>query len=641
MAKLEKKKFLLNAIREVVSGLLFSQDYMIRKPGAADRRVKPSDIGILVRSNREGKKIRDLLAQDRIASITIDDTKLLQSNQAKELSFVMQAVLDTTRKHIHRALLTEIGGYDKNSLLSADEEAILQRFKTYQETWNARGVYEMLRQFLSDHGLAERLMADASGMERTVSNLLQIIELIHKVSERKNYDPREQIQWLKRGLDGELREGDEYEQRIESDDDAVRIVTIHKSKGLEYNIVIAPHLDSLLPEPKGMTQFSFRDPQSGKYYVVDKRFRTPEEKTWCDEQNEQENRRLMYVAVTRARLACFITANMWTGYGKSTLRTFMKAIGTPNPASTGIEIFEPEEVITRPQPAPAGALPARQVAVAQHFSLDNVNWKRTSYTGLNPAHDAAMAELDPNKVLEGYEHFMFRQLRKGAHTGNLLHYIFENINFTDDSNWKAVTEKALKRLSGSTDEAYASQIVNMLHQVIHTELIPGSGLMLDKIPWHKRLNELEFDIPLQPFHTDAIQQLSTPEIPLQVKYEKDLEGILNGKMDLFFEYEGKYYILDWKSNHLGDRLEYYQGQRLMEAMAGNNYHLQYHLYTVAAMRFLSLRVPGFDYRRDFGGVCYLFLRGIRTGGTHGIFFHKPDENTVFAMRRIFEPAVVG
>jgi exodeoxyribonuclease V beta subunit len=99
---------------------------------------------------------------------------------------------------------------------------------------------------------------------------------------------------------------------------------------------------------------------------------------------------------------------------------------------------------------------------------------------------------------------------------------------------------------------------------------------------------------------------------------------MNGKVDLVFRHGGKYWILDWKSNHLGDRVEDYSLSRVREAMGQNNYHLQYHIYTVALRKHLRACLPDFDYERDFGGCIYLFVRGMRTDSDTGIFFHKPD-----------------
>jgi exodeoxyribonuclease V beta subunit len=110
---------------------------------------------------------------------------------------------------------------------------------------------------------------------------------------------------------------------------------------------------------------------------------------------------------------------------------------------------------------------------------------------------------------------------------------------------------------------------------------------------------------------------------------------MNGLMDLFFEWEGKFYILDWKSNYLGDRVEDYSEEQLKTAMAENNYHLQYHLYTLAAVRYLQSRIPEFDYDSQFGGVIYLFVRGVRRGRREGIFFTMPDRKVIEGMDALF------
>jgi exodeoxyribonuclease V beta subunit len=237
-------------------------------------------------------------------------------------------------------------------------------------------------------------------------------------------------------------------------------------------------------------------------------------------------------------------------------------------------------------------------------------------------------------VLEGYNRFIFKQLKKGAHTGNLLHYVFEHINFTEPGNWEEVVQRALKRLSGKTDTDYAQGILRMLQRIISRPLLPNGTLSLSEISWQNRLNELEFYMPLTLFNTDMLQLLSPPETPFYLRSGEEMEGILNGKMDLFFMHAGKYYILDWKSNHLGDNPEQYGAEQLSAAMTANNYHLQYHLYTLAASRYLQLRVPGFDYGRDFGGVIYLFIRGIQEEGNSGIFVHKPEQSVIDGFRQI-------
>ena len=631
----DNKKELKLAVKGILTDLFTPGKYTIYKEDTP-RAIKPSDIGILVRSNKEGKAMKSILASLRIPSVTIDDTRLLASSEATQLFYILEAVNEISRSNINRALLSQIGGYTDANLLSKNEEAILLQFKTYQESWVNNGIYTMLKQFTSDHNVFERLYDDsAENPERTISNIQQLIEILHKITVRKNYEPKELIQWLKKGMEGDAREGDEYEQRLESDQDAVQIVTIHKSKGLEYNIVIAPHLD-LLADQEVYTTGSFRDPQSGEYYVMKKDLMTDAQMELYKLQSEQENRRLIYVAITRARYQCFITINNTSYYSKSSLKKFIYKDKDPNDKKDKAN-SRPNDLVNMwlpPQPIPGVTYtnpeaPAKPVyAVANNFRLENPHWIKTSYSGLNPDHDPVIAPKSATPFETAYDKFAFQDLKKGAHTGNLLHYIFEHIDFTDERNWIRVVEQAMKRLSGSDNEEYRDNIIELLKQVTAATMPGSSSFSMNQVTKDKRINELEFDFLLSPFNTAKLEALSREEHPFRIKSISELEGIMNGKIDLFFEHEGKFYILDWKSNFLGNSLEFYDTDYVKAAMYENNYNLQYLIYTVALTKYLKLRKPNFDYDRDFGGVIYLFLRGVRAGGATGIYYTKPEKQLI-------------
>ena len=182
----------------------------------------------------------------------------------------------------------------------------------------------------------------------------------------------------------------------------------------------------------------------------------------------------------------------------------------------------------------------------------------------------------------------------------------------------------LKRLALVNQELYNEHLLNLLDHTTEKELNDGQRTFkLSEVGNELRLNEFEFDFSVKPFQSQAIKQLSTPEVPFHLRNFDQLEGMMNGKIDLFFEHAGKYYILDWKSNFLGDRVEDYSQEKVWEAMDENNYHLQYHIYTIAVCKYLKMRKPDFNYETDFGGVFYLFLRGVRKDGNFGVFFHKP------------------
>jgi exodeoxyribonuclease V beta subunit len=96
-------------------------------------------------------------------------------------------------------------------------------------------------------------------------------------------------------------------------------------------------------------------------------------------------------------------------------------------------------------------------------------------------------------------------------------------------------------------------------------------------------------------------------------------GMMTGFIDLLFEHNEKYYILDWKSNFLGDQLRHYDQNAVLNAMNENNYHLQYLIYALAVEKFLKSKQPTFDFEKQFGGVIYLFLRGTRSNENSGVF----------------------
>ena len=172
-------------------------------------------------------------------------------------------------------------------------------------------------------------------------------------------------------------------------------------------------------------------------------------------------------------------------------------------------------------------------------------------------------------------------------------------------------------------------LIELLRNTLGAEIKTNSDVFsMNQVSNEQRLNELEFDFPLKPFHTDQLKSLAEEISHWDVKDLNDLEGIMNGKIDLFFEMNGKYYVLDWKSNYLGDAHEDYREDKLSEAMAANNYNLQYHIYTVAVCKYLQTRIPDFNYERDFGGVIYLFLRGVRANSNNGVFFHKPEWSNI-------------
>jgi exodeoxyribonuclease V beta subunit len=187
----------------------------------------------------------------------------------------------------------------------------------------------------------------------------------------------------------------------------------------------------------------------------------------------------------------------------------------------------------------------------------------------------------------------------------------------------------------------------MLDDLLHTRLSPRDDrLILAAIGPEERLNELEFHFPLTSVSRAALNRLlssrgwQVPEGAAAGHDEQaapELRGMMKGYIDLVFRHRERYYIVDWKSNHLGWQPADYAEERLPAVMAREGYFLQYLIYTVALHHYLSCRLPGYSYEEHFGGVFYLFLRGVReaAGPAFGIFRDKPDLELVTGLARCF------
>lgn len=629
----------------LVRQLLYNPDFRVDTNGTTST-INPGQIGILVRSKRDGRILRKELSKKGIPAITVSDEKIFESPVAKELLYILEAVTNNTTGNINRALVTTLSGFSWEDLLSLDQDELLVHFRSFQEEWKNKGVYVFLRQYLRDiQAIRRKVQGRMVNGDRVLADTFQLMEMLHEAEVEKQYDPVELIHWLKKGIEGEFSTEDQYLQRIESDDRCVKIVTIHSAKGLEYDIVIAPFLDLVINDKWDTVQFC----RDNNYFTADKLLLDPDLRALSQLQEQQENMRLLYVAITRARYHCYLFSAANASDDSSLNRLLTNLINSKK-AADDIRIYSADDVdisgscLFEAAPPELTALPVNtrpataegeeeQAAVLPKITLRDQHWQRTSYSKLTVPHDPVprvqtMTGPDP------YDQFIFHTVRKGAQSGNLLHDLLERIDFSNAAKWPVVFKRVLKNYPGTgVKEEMDDLVYKLLDQVTGTEL-PGGGFSLNTVTRNNRLSEFEFDMPLADVQFNRFPELVEGRIPIRINREKPITGILNGKIDLFFEQGGKYYLLDWKSNHLGNAAEDYSLPAMEAAMEANNYYLQYYLYCLALYRYLRNRVAGFDYKQQFGGVYYLFLRGIRTGQTTGIYYHLPKEEDLLLLEEI-------
>jgi len=603
---------------------------------AGDRKIIPGDIGVLVRDNREGDIVKNELAKYNIPSVKRDDKKVLDSDEADMVRYLLKAVITPNRGDINRALLSKYVGFDFESVRTIDDEKHTDIFMGLKKTLGEEGIYNMISEFLTIYDVRSKCMKDVLG-QRVLSNINQIAELLHKAEKQRKYTPDELLVWMQRGP-GETSE--EFEQRVESDEDAVQISTIHKAKGLEYNIVFAPCL-CMLPRFKHLAKNNVNDfKKNGKYYFTfNYSALSPEDQEILNTQKEQENRRLIYVALTRPVYKCYISYMPRAYFGaikRSSMDDMFERYNNGRPDLINIIDLSQERI---GDPDRKFELPAAERKEFYSKPAPDIEIKNTfgihSYSALSKAHHAAPFEKAELGNPEDYDQFIFQELGRGANVGTALHSIFERLLFSKPDTWDQTILDAskyypniIRERNEERDEPGNLELIRQLvNNVMRAEInCNGYSLRLLDLADDKKLPELEFYFSVDKVNRQVINLYLGEDAKLGG--ESDIEGLMTGFIDLVFEHNGKYYILDWKSNHLGNDVKNYEAVGLEAAMIGSNYHLQYMIYTVALKRWLEKKKANFDFEAHFGGVIYVFLRGIRENGKTGIYFKCPSKGDI-------------
>ncbi|MFQ2541141.1 exodeoxyribonuclease V subunit beta [Aeromonas caviae] len=634
--------------------------------------VRAGDIAVLVRTGAEGKLVQQELARLAIASVYLSNREsVLAQVEAREILLILHACQNPSdERSLRAALATGLFDLDARALdaLASDErawESAVQEFMGYRAVWHRHGVLAMLRALMHGRNLAASLLASPYG-ERRLTNFLHLGELLQQASGELDGEYA-LLRWLGEAVSQPNGQDGEQILRLESERKLVQIVTIHKSKGLEYPLVFLPFICS---HRAADTPLFHETGEAGNRTVLDL---TGAEESLAEADKERlaEDLRLLYVALTRGVYATWLgLAPVRSGAGKSektdlhrTAIGYLLQKGEEGDAGTlataltdlaqalpGVAVGEPS--LTRPAPLPAEAEKPGEPTVRAFQGQLERDWWISSYSGLaaqgnghgkgvlaNPGFDDEVATEAAVTVQEeeapAPSIFTFP---KGARPGTLLHSLFETIDFEHAKGESLAQHIAALLTQEGFDEGWAPVLQQQVEAVLDTPLETGLGdpVRLRELAPERKQVELEFFLPMGRVTAPALTALCQQHDPLS-RGGKPLgfatvQGMLKGFIDLVFEWQGRWYLLDYKSNHLGMSPADYGRPALESAMVEHRYDLQYQLYSLALHRLLALRLPGYDFDRHFGGVFYLFLRGMPQGG---IFHARPSRELVLGLDRLF------
>ena len=661
-----------------------------------DRKViQEKDIAILVESGTQAVLIQDALKNKGLTAVYLSQREqVYKSVEAQELLYLMEGLHDFDNSNaLKRALSTSLLGGSAERFIDyqSDDTQVwsdeIESAKLLYSRWQKHGFMALIVEVIHT-----KMQLRQDNKYRVITNILHLAELI-KIAENKYKHPNQLIKWYREQIAGS-ENNSEAELRLESDENLIKIVTIHGSKGLEYPVVFVPFASKTNTKKFHTKNFNkYYDKESAQ--TVYKLGKDEEVKTLVDQEIIDESKRLLYVAITRASQRCYIGVAKFKDSEKSPLAQFLDYqkddwAGKVSAITTNSDNHSKLVDVKQCQYLHSSSLKEVEMKslvdsnlYAETISLTNDNWQMLSFSkitkdnhqsiGLEKEDDELEATGEAQEVAKPRASLDFRfRAKKGADIGNLMHNVLEHTDFSSGkidedilkaqfNRYKVVVEDDYSSLKEWLEEClvapikcinYSLEDIIPLRQSVTT--IPSSQremtFNLKNIPNNKTLKEPEFYFPIKKdnlYKAQLIKVLSkyrkesgsysynaqSIEINLDSISNYKIFGMLHGFIDLIFERNGKYFVADYKSNYLGDNLEDYNQQSMSEKNSANFYDLQYLIYTVALDKYLQQSLNNYSYDEHFGGVYYFYLRGFKGG--FGVYQARPSKEIIKELKELF------
>ncbi|WLG95198.1 exodeoxyribonuclease V subunit beta [Pseudomonas sp. FP198] len=643
--------------------------------------LRPADIAILVRDGKEAQAVRNELSARGVRSVYLSDKdSVFASQEARDLLAWLKACAEPDVERPLRAALASVTlnlPLAELERLNQDElawERRVMQFRSYRVVWRTQGVLPMLRRLLHEFKLHQALMMRGDG-ERVLTNLLHLCELLQQAAVELDGE-QALIRYLSEHLALTGQAGEEQILRLESDEQLVKVVTIHKSKGLEYPLVFLPFICSTKPVDGTRLPLHCHDEAGHAQISLTP---SPELIAKADDERLAEDLRLLYVALTRAQHACWLgVADLKRGSNSRSILHlsalgYLLGGGAPLTESVALrrwleDLQQGSEAVScqdMPEANDQHYRPPRNDAVLLEPLLPvrkaSENWWIASYSALrfgeslsagtdsapeNPQAQKMFDDerLDPDAPREviavgGDIH----RFPRGPNPGTFLHGLLEWAAGEGFSASPTAIEDAIARRCNRRGwKGWISTLGDWLQHLVTTPLQIGDGQPPVVLA---RLSQFQVEMEFW-FASHKVDVLKLDELVCQSTHggvarvaaePALLNGMFKGFIDLTFEHDGRYYVADYKSNWLGADDMAYTAQAMEQSILDNRYDLQYTLYLLALHRQLKARLPDYDYDRHVGGALYLFLRGTRAA-SQGVFFTKPPRALIEQLDRLFQGA---
>ena len=615
-----------------------------------ERAVKYSDIAVLVAKNDFALEVSENLKKAGIpATLEADTAKQLSIFSSEEASAMQKllAAASTGGFAEFKALLLTFF-YNKTVDDIADEsrsDEISELYRNFQscfEEWKEKGFSASFSKLLENESI---LAAIAAKGEKTLSIIRQLSELIHKHELAEGFSPVWTPKWFKSRMKSKSNTEDEIIRPESEKTESVRIMTLHKSKGLEFNIVFFPFI---LNQEKGeQWVLQHNEKTSGGYereMILEKASETKKRGNLPNDDKLEENRRI-YVGITRAK---YLTV-CYTQQKKEYLEpTFL--FKNKNPVFVNSDDLLTQSDATGSAAAEETDSTGTGLRPPEEASGPMITeWALTSFSGIMshgqsgnefPADDDPENSEEPSERSETAEEpdIPMALFPSGTDAGTVLHSIFEEADFSSEDNTEIIRTILKKKMNFNKEdlEKNVPAVNECLNNVFSAPVFECGGTLRDIT---EKTAEMEFFLSIKDDVLEGKLSKIIEESHNAAKLEADSvkKGFLHGYIDLAAKVGDKYYIIDWKSNNLGGSFSDYGKENIEAEMKKHNYHLQYMLYLAAFDRYMQSVDKNYSYEKNFGGIRYVFLRGVKAGscGT-GIFSERPQESELRKIQGLFK-----
>ncbi|MCW5197536.1 exodeoxyribonuclease V subunit beta [Buchnera aphidicola] len=626
----------------------------ILKTENSKKILKIQDICILVKNFKEYQILKKQLKKKNIDSYYTSYKKsIFKKNIIKEIFYILQSILNYSNEYyFNRAITTSIISKNFYTLIQLKKKQnklskLKNIFSKFLYIWKKKGILNLIKNIIYKSTLYEKYFFYKKN-KNCISNLIYLGEILEKKSILKK-NLFFLLEWLKKKIfqDDQNYEND-YQKLIYNNKNCINITTIYKSKGLQYPIIWIPFISNFSFSKK----LIFHDRK--KFNILINIKKQIKEIKLAEEEKLSEEIRLLYVAITRSIFHCSIGVSPFVNIKKICNKTNFHHSGLGYILQKGkkmnIQEFthEIKKIILNKNinihdknlipDYIKKTVKKKKYIHKNYFTRTFKIEENTNYTKIckEILKKKNIIKKKENKIILNKKTKLTKySFPKGKKYGIFLHKILENINFKKINNFLIL--KYLKK--NKLKEKWLPIIKKWINLIL---LKPLNTFKIKIYNLNKKnyIKEFKFSLPLKKnINIYLIESLlNTKYKNINTNFKKKLNiknKILTGSIDLIFKFNKKYYVIDYKSNFLGENNQFYQKKYLKKEIIKKKYYIQYYLYSLALHRFLKLKLKNYKFKKNFGGIYYIFLRGINKNNENGIFFYQPKYSLIKKLNNFF------